>query len=362
MPRRAALGCVMIGFLVVSSLCLIAHPGRADWIPYATLTFAPDQTYIGVGTTFVYSLYNGRGSGIDIQNFSVHFDWQPAGWGYYVISSTVTLSSYSYHNFTLLIQMPQVTTGEHVQTVYMVGQAPGDWYSSTLTRDDTFMVSQIPPAPAVTMIAGPSSGTAPLQVSFSALTSSGSPPYQSYYWYFGDGQHTTTSGASVTHSYASAGTYTASVTVTDSYPHQGTAQTAVTVYTPLSIVASADNTSGEGSLAVRFTASAVGGVPPYSYSWVFGDGGTSSEASPTHTYASAGIYTAKLTITDSRSTTSTFETTITVSKKVGLSNLQLFIGLGSLGAVVAVGATAVFLSRKNTAQRRAPPKGQPPKQ
>lgn len=35
-----------------------------------------------------------------------------------------------------------------------------------------------------------------------------------------------------------------------------------------------------------------------SYSWDFGDGGTSTQASPVHTYASAGVYTVKMTATN----------------------------------------------------------------
>src|SRR5207245_4710778 len=34
------------------------------------------------------------------------------------------------------------------------------------------------------------------------------------------------------------------------------------------------------------------------YSWTCGDGGTSTQQSPSHTYATAGTYTATLTVTD----------------------------------------------------------------
>ena len=37
---------------------------------------------------------------------------------------------------------------------------------------------------------------------------------------------------------------------------------------------------------------------PLSYSWVFGDGATSTEANPLHTYAQIGNYTARLTVSD----------------------------------------------------------------
>ena len=49
-----------------------------------------------------------------------------------------------------------------------------------------------------------------------------------------------------------------------------------------------------GSLKVRFSSAGSGGV---SWAWDFGDGATSTEANPTHTYAEAKRYTATLTVT-----------------------------------------------------------------
>ena len=34
------------------------------------------------------------------------------------------------------------------------------------------------------------------------------------------------------------------------------------------------------------------------YAWTFGDGNTSTEANPTHTYTTGGTYTVELTVTD----------------------------------------------------------------
>nr|WP_221381696.1 ThuA domain-containing protein [Actinoplanes polyasparticus] len=61
-------------------------------------------------------------------------------------------------------------------------------------------------------------------------------------------------------------------------------------------------------LTVAFNGSRSGGL---SYKWTFGDGGTSTEANPTHTYAKVGKYTATLTITYAGGITSTVSTAVT---------------------------------------------------
>lgn len=52
-------------------------------------------------------------------------------------------------------------------------------------------------------------------------------------------------------------------------------------------------------VASTFQASAVGGSPPYAYSWAFSDGGVAAGASVSHAFASPGAGTAAVTVTDS---------------------------------------------------------------
>jgi len=161
--------------------------------------------------------------------------------------------------------------------------------------------------------ASPTSGYAPLSVSFTASASGGTSPY-SYSWDFGDGN--TSSSQNPSHTYSSAGTYTVTLTVTDSNSSTATDSLTITAASPpvpLSVFVSASTTSGEAPLTVNFTASATGGTSPYSYSWNFGDGQSSSEQNPSHTFNSAGTYTATLTVTDSTSTTATDSLTITAT-------------------------------------------------
>jgi PKD repeat protein len=57
--------------------------------------------------------------------------------------------------------------------------------------------------------------------------------------------------------------------------------------------------------AIQFSGNAGGGVAPYSYSWDFGDGNTSTQQNPNHAYNAPGTYRVCLVITDANSCSDT---------------------------------------------------------
>ncbi|MCB0872765.1 MAG: PKD domain-containing protein [Thermoleophilia bacterium] len=79
--------------------------------------------------------------------------------------------------------------------------------------------------------------------------------------------------------------------------------------------AAAAPSSGAAPLAVTF--SSAGTSDPdgddLSYRWDFGDGGSSTQADPVHTYAAAGTYTAQLTVMDPATASASASTTVTVA-------------------------------------------------
>jgi PKD repeat protein len=167
-----------------------------------------------------------------------------------------------------------------------------------------------------TASAAPTTGNAPLTVSFNGSASGGTTPY-SYSWNFGDGS-AASAVQNPSHTYGSAGTYTATLTVTDSSSPAKTATATVTITVsavgnPLAASASAVPTSGQAPLSVSFSGTATGGTPPYSYSWNFGDGATSTAQNPSHTYSSAATYTATLTVTDSSSPVKTAQSSVSIT-------------------------------------------------
>jgi glucose/arabinose dehydrogenase len=86
---------------------------------------------------------------------------------------------------------------------------------------------------------------------------------------------------------------------------------------PPVVSATANPTSGPAPLAVTFS-SANSVDPegqPLTYSWVFGDNTTSTQANPSHTYTQPGQYSARLSVSDGVSTSISLPITISVGNR-----------------------------------------------
>src|SRR5881275_1912263 len=198
------------------------------------------------------------------------------------------------------------------------------WNLPSLTSNDAsatsmteFFGTSPPPTLSASFTYSPSSPQMRQTVSFTGSASGGTSPY-SYSWSFGDGS--TGTGSSVTHTYASTGSFTVVLTVKDSSSPQQTttSQQSITVSgTPPALTASFtySPSSPQAGQQVTFTASASGGTTPYTFSWSFGDGSTGTGSSVTHSYSSPGSFTVTLTVKDSSSPqqTATSQNTVTVS-------------------------------------------------
>lgn len=142
----------------------------------------------------------------------------------------------------------------------------------------------------------PASGDYPLTVNFTDLSTNGP---TSWSWTFGDGG--TSGDQNPTYVYTAAGTYTVSLTAANAYGSDTKTETAyITVTAPSNDPPVADFSgtplSGDYPLTVDFTDLSTNS--PTSWSWTFGDGGTSGDQNPTYTYTAAGIYTVSLTATN----------------------------------------------------------------
>lgn len=70
----------------------------------------------------------------------------------------------------------------------------------------------------------------------------------------------------------------------------------------LTVSFSADTRVVDEGQPVVFSSEVSGGFTPYTYEWQFGDGESSNEASPAHTYRDEGTYSVRLKVTDDRGT------------------------------------------------------------
>ncbi|MCU0628139.1 MAG: PKD domain-containing protein, partial [Methanoregulaceae archaeon] len=139
----------------------------------------------------------------------------------------------------------------------------------------------------------PESGTAPLSVQFTA--SSPETP-DSWFWNFGD--DSTSDLPNPLHLYNDSGNYTATLQVGNDGENSPLVSKTVQVLSrsPSSLVAkfTADPMKGKPPLTVQFRDESVGETE--SRSWNFGDGYTSTERNPLHTYQTPGNYSVVLAI------------------------------------------------------------------
>ena len=178
-----------------------------------------------------------------------------------------------------------------------------------------------PNAPPVANAGGPYAGVVGQALAFDG-SGSRDPDSDSlaFAWTFGDGGSAV--GATPSHTYAATGQFTVVLTVSDGRGGTATATTSATITPPpppnRNPVANANGpyTANAGE-SIQFSSS--GSSDPdndsLSYEWDFGDSGKSSDASPQHTYTTAGPYTATLTVSDGRggSGTDTAEVTVTTT-------------------------------------------------
>jgi len=200
-----------------------------------------------------------------------------------------------------------------------------------------------PAVPSGSFAAYPESGTAPLAVQFLDYTASG----RTWSWDFGDG------GVSdqqyPVHVYNRSGLYTVSVTVTDWADRTNTktmyhlirvSDPVMPAPTPVANF-SANTTAGSAPLAVQFTDTSS--PAPYHRWWQFGDGCSSTDASPVHTFAKQGTYTVNLTAWTSIGTASTSKSayiTVGPDPRAPVANFTMSVTSGRVPFIVRLKDTS----------------------
>ena len=146
--------------------------------------------------------------------------------------------------------------------------------------------------PVASFSANPLSGSAPLTVIFSSTSTNTT----THDWDFnGDGVLDAT-GTSVSYTYNDAGSYTVALTATGPNGVDTLTRTNYVTVSPSPPLAlfSANTTTGKKDLRVEFTNESI---RYSSSSWNFGDGNSSSDTNPIHTYTTSGTFDVSLSVT-----------------------------------------------------------------
>ena len=143
--------------------------------------------------------------------------------------------------------------------------------------------------------ASTTSGCSPLIVNFQNLSTGSGLTYQ---WNLGNGNNSVSQNPSA--SYINPGTYTVTLTATGPGGTDTEVKTAfITVFTPPVPNLSPSQNIGCYPFTVDFTdLSVLGDSPIATWSWDFGDGGTSTSQNPSHLYTTPGIFDITLILTD----------------------------------------------------------------
>jgi len=198
--------------------------------------------------------------------------------------------------------------------------SPGDFvvdlevtYANGCTNSDTIHV-HIFPMPVANYYITNYTGCAPLVATFNNMSTGQN---NTYTWDFGDGSTSNLVGPN--HTYTTAGYYLPSLSVINNYGCTSSYSISAGVQvSDIDASFNADDISGCVPHTVNYSYPG-GGV--YNYLWNFGDGGTSTQQSPSHIYQSPGSYTVTLTVSNSMCT-STYTYPAVVSVTNGINNFN----------------------------------------
>ena len=181
-------------------------------------------------------------------------------------------------------------------------------------------------APVALASAIPSSGTLPLEVSFTGSNSTDDVAVVSYLWDFKDGSPFS-SEADPVHTFSTDGTYLVQLTVEDIEGLSDTATVTIIVndgtnQAPIAVI-NANPLPGDAPLEVNFTArNSTDDMGVVGYLWDFGEGSaTSTEISPSYLYSTDGSYTVTLTVSDAEGLNNSTTITILVLEEISTKDL-----------------------------------------
>lgn len=253
-------------------------------------------------------------------------------WNTVTLSSSVTVNSGGFYVGWYMggadISMGTEDVGPISRRSYEILGGAWSSYRDNSIRDPLFRVNIGGYPCAIT--AGFSQTVSSNTVSFSNQSTGGT----SYVWDFGDGNSST--ALSPTHTYSALGTYTVCLISTNNCGSD-TICMPVTVTCP---VPSAAFTSSATGITLQFTDAST--TSPTAWFWDFGDGNSSTQQNPTHTYAAPGIYTVCLTVTNACGSDSSCTTISACNLPIAGFNSSVNGGTATFNNISSGGTTFIW--------------------
>lgn len=174
------------------------------------------------------------------------------------------------------------------------------------TRTLVVLPEEYAPLPVARFSFAPATPVAGSPVQFTDESQAPTTDILAWDWSFGDGDTASTKDA--VHTYAQAGTYEVTLRVATSNGKSADTRHTVLVSPPnaapvASFTLLTNATVGETILFEQQSTDADGAIA--AYSWDLGDGATSTDPTPRHTYTRPGTYAVTLTVTDDQGASST---------------------------------------------------------
>jgi gliding motility-associated-like protein len=270
--------------LTVTSVggCTVTATTTATVTPNPTATISVAEVCQGTSSAFTSTVTNGN-----------TYSWNFGGAG---VGSNVTTATPGY---------VYASSGTFPVTVLVTAVGGCTVTAATTATVDAMPVLSFNTAPACDLSAVSITNTTPAQGTFTVWA-----------WTMGDGVGTSAAAAPGSYTYPGPGIYTITLTASTATGCSGTVTATATVHpNPVPdftgfLVCNGDD-PGYTDLSTITNPAGINDVI-ITWSWAFGDGGTSTLPSPSYTYATCGVYSPSLTVTSNFSCTATAVATETV--------------------------------------------------
>lgn len=201
---------------------------------------------------------------------------------------------------------------------------------------DTWLWGSSPPIASVVISPSASTSEVGVAINFTAIVVGGIAPF-TYSWSFGDGN--TSFVPTPSHAYSRQGSYAVQVTVTAADGQQGIGAALIDVNAALSLQVTAQPNPTDPGIPVHFNASTLGGTSPILFSWLFGDGDSSTQSSPLHAFIHPGVYLTQVWANDSSRVSARFAVSVRVNAPLSVGILSVDPNPAVLGSPVNFSAS-----------------------